>query len=480
MSAVSVMMSCADARRRSSCCTASPGPAARGTASPTGSTRNATGRSRPTSAATARRATRGRSTFDACVGRRRSRAAPERFVLVRLLAGRPDRAARRARGARSASTRLVLVATTAGHRGRRRARARAARPTSALAADIERGTIEAFADRWSAPAAVRRRRRRAARALWRADLPAQRPGRRSPRRCAGSAPARWTPLWDRLGELTMPVTLVVGERDGELRRARAAHRGRAARTRGCSSCPGAGHGLPREAPQARGGGDQGDRVTVQRDAGQTPSPGASGTAISPLGTGEDLELARRTARACRARTGARAQRGGAVHARRRSRAGRRRSRRGRRRRPTRATSAACGEQARDPAAARRPSGRPRRRRRASARPARRPSRPSRSRTGDAVAHRAQRRDRRGPAPRRARARPARAPRSCATASSTSHAPLASRRSAISGPGRGAHRGDAPGVVADADLDLHAASSPRARPRRPPRPRRRGPRRRSSR
>ena len=55
------------------------------------------------------------------------------------------------------------------------------------------------------------------------------------------------PLWDRLGELTMPVDVVVGERDAKLRRARARAwppRCPAARL---TVVPGAGHGLPREA-----------------------------------------------------------------------------------------------------------------------------------------------------------------------------------------------------------------------------------------
>ena len=96
-------------------------------------------RSRPTSAATARRATRGRSTFDACVGRRRS---PRRRQRVHARA-----ATRWAAGSRctsrsprpSASTRLVLVGATAGHRRRGRARARAAPPTRRSPRAIERG-----------------------------------------------------------------------------------------------------------------------------------------------------------------------------------------------------------------------------------------------------------------------------------------------------------------------------------------------------
>jgi pimeloyl-ACP methyl ester carboxylesterase len=57
------------------------------------------------------------------------------------------------------------------------------------------------------------------------------------------------PLWDRLGELRMPVTVVAGERDAKFvalgeRLAAALPDARLV------VVPGAGHGLPREAPQA--------------------------------------------------------------------------------------------------------------------------------------------------------------------------------------------------------------------------------------
>ena len=58
------------------------------------------------------------------------------------------------------------------------------------------------------------------------------------------------PLWDRLGELDgMPVTIIAGERDG---RYAALGRRLAGALPGARMLvvPGAGHGLPREAPQA--------------------------------------------------------------------------------------------------------------------------------------------------------------------------------------------------------------------------------------
>ena len=58
------------------------------------------------------------------------------------------------------------------------------------------------------------------------------------------------PLWDRLGELGgLPVTIIAGERDG---RYAALGRRLAAALPGARMLivPGAGHGLPREAPGA--------------------------------------------------------------------------------------------------------------------------------------------------------------------------------------------------------------------------------------
>ncbi len=142
--------------------------------------------------------------------------------------------------------RLVLVATTAGIEDpAARARRRAA--DERLASEIEDGAIDAFADRWMAqplfagtpPEAARR---------WREDLLRNDP-------CALAAALRgvgagaMAPLWDRLGEIAMPVTVVAGARDGryvEVGR-RLAQALPAARL---EIVPGAGHGLPREAPAA--------------------------------------------------------------------------------------------------------------------------------------------------------------------------------------------------------------------------------------
>jgi 2-succinyl-6-hydroxy-2,4-cyclohexadiene-1-carboxylate synthase len=140
--------------------------------------------------------------------------------------------------------RLVLLSATAGIEDPAE-RAERRRADEALAAEIEAGTIEAFAERWTAhplfagtpPEAL---------AAWRADILRNDPaGLAAALRGIGTG--AMTPLWDRLGELDLPVTILAGERDS---RYRALAERLVAELPAARSIvvPGVGHGLPREAP----------------------------------------------------------------------------------------------------------------------------------------------------------------------------------------------------------------------------------------
>ena len=171
--------------------------------------------------------------------------APERFALCGYsLGGRV--ALHVALSAPARVTRLVLVATTAGiDDPAERAERRAA--DLALADATAAGTIADFVARWSAqplfagdPPGMAR--------VWQADM-----RRNDPAALAevlrGIGTGAMEPLWDRLGELTMPVTVVAGERDAKF----VALGGRLAAALPDARLvivPGAGHGLPREAPGA--------------------------------------------------------------------------------------------------------------------------------------------------------------------------------------------------------------------------------------
>jgi 2-succinyl-6-hydroxy-2,4-cyclohexadiene-1-carboxylate synthase len=183
-------------------------------------------------------------TFAACVADVAAQA-PDRFALCGYsLGGRVALHVALAHPERV--TRVVLVAATAGIEDpAQRAERRAA--DDALAAFAERSTIAAFADRWLAqplfaadpPDAV---------AFARADLL-----RNDPAALAavlrGIGTGAMEPLWDRLGDLQMPATVVAGERDDKYV-ALGVRLAAALPDAELVVVPGAGHGLPREAPGA--------------------------------------------------------------------------------------------------------------------------------------------------------------------------------------------------------------------------------------
>ena len=182
--------------------------------------------------------------FDGCVADVLA-AAPDELVLCGYSLG--GRVAQHvALAAPERVTRLILVATTAGivDDGDRAVRAA---EDQAFADDLDRMTIEEYADRWMANPLFDGTSPEAAR-WWREDLLRNDPIALAEvlRRIGAGAMA---PLWDQIGALTMPVTIVVGSRDGKF--VRLAETEYAARLPHAEIhvVDGAGHGLPREAPR---------------------------------------------------------------------------------------------------------------------------------------------------------------------------------------------------------------------------------------
>jgi 2-succinyl-6-hydroxy-2,4-cyclohexadiene-1-carboxylate synthase len=172
-------------------------------------------------------------------------AAPERFVLCGYSMGGRI-ALHVALAAPERVTRLVLIGATAGisvdaERAERRA------SDEALAARVERGTIEEFVATWRDQPLF------AGDPAWVAEAARGDQRRNDPGALAavlrGLGTGAMEPLWDRLGELTMPVTLVAGERDAKFRDL--AERLRAALPDArVAVVPGAGHAVHLEAPAA--------------------------------------------------------------------------------------------------------------------------------------------------------------------------------------------------------------------------------------
>jgi 2-succinyl-6-hydroxy-2,4-cyclohexadiene-1-carboxylate synthase len=183
-------------------------------------------------------------TFEACVADVLA-AAPDRFVLCGYSMG--GRIAQHvALAAPERVERLVLVATTAGiaDEGERAAR-RAA--DERLAGFADGATIEQFADRWAAQPLFAGTPRAAAR-IWREDLLRNDP----PALAAvlrGMGTGAMAPLWEHLPGLTMPAAVLAGADDPKF--VALGERLAAALPNGeLVVVEGAGHGLPRETPEA--------------------------------------------------------------------------------------------------------------------------------------------------------------------------------------------------------------------------------------
>jgi 2-succinyl-6-hydroxy-2,4-cyclohexadiene-1-carboxylate synthase len=143
-------------------------------------------------------------------------------------------------------TKLVLVSTTAGIENPAERAARRERD-EALADWIERHTIADFADRWGAQPLFAGQRPEVAAAA-RADRLDNDP-RHLAAALRGIGTGAMTPLWERLGELAMPVAVLAGERDAKfvaLARRLVDELPHATLT----VVPGAGHALALEAPAA--------------------------------------------------------------------------------------------------------------------------------------------------------------------------------------------------------------------------------------
>jgi 2-succinyl-6-hydroxy-2,4-cyclohexadiene-1-carboxylate synthase len=190
--------------------------------------------------------------FDGCVADVLA-AAPDEFVLCGYSFG--GRVAQHvAVAAPERISRMVLVATSAGIDD---AGARAARreEDARLADDLEHMTIAEYADRWQAQPLFDGTPPEAAR-WWRADLL-----RNDPVALAaalrGIGTGDMEPLWDRLGALAMPVTIVVGSRDRKFLAWADRYREVLPQAE-VVVIEGAGHGLPREAPHELAAAIQGE------------------------------------------------------------------------------------------------------------------------------------------------------------------------------------------------------------------------------
>ncbi|MET0604570.1 MAG: alpha/beta fold hydrolase [Baekduia sp.] len=181
--------------------------------------------------------------FDGCVADVLA-AAPDEFVLCGYSLG--GRVAQHvALAAPERVTRLILVSTSGGIADDAARAARVAEDER-LADELTRMSIEDFAEHWMANPLFEATPPEASR-WWREDLLRNDPIALAEvlRAVGGGAMA---PLWDRIGTLTMPVTITVGSRDTKF----IDYAERFAQLLSQADVhiiDGAGHGLPREAPR---------------------------------------------------------------------------------------------------------------------------------------------------------------------------------------------------------------------------------------
>jgi 2-succinyl-6-hydroxy-2,4-cyclohexadiene-1-carboxylate synthase len=145
--------------------------------------------------------------------------------------------------------RLVLIGASPGI-GDPAAREQRRRADEQLAGEIERSSIEQFASRWAQTPVLAGQPADVA-AATHADRLRSTPAGLA-RALRGLGTGALPSLWDRLGELTMPVTLIVGERDQKFREL-AWRVGREIDEAEMVVVPGAGHAVHLEAPGAVAG-----------------------------------------------------------------------------------------------------------------------------------------------------------------------------------------------------------------------------------
>ncbi len=171
--------------------------------------------------------------------------APDRFTLAGYSMGGRI-ALQLALAAPARVSRLVLIGASPGLADPDERRARRA-ADDVLADGIEREGIETFAERWAAQPLFAGQPPEVAAAAHAERLRCTPDGLAAVLRGLGTGVME--PLWERLGELTMPVTLIVGERDAKFR-AIAEQMAGAIPQATVHAVPGVGHAVQLEAPAA--------------------------------------------------------------------------------------------------------------------------------------------------------------------------------------------------------------------------------------